>query len=120
MTDTTPAPTAADQLRAAADKIRNLAEHATHQDRPRWFTGYTMRGTPVVLDHEEPSVVVEPRAADVESVSRYIAALDPALGTALADWLDAAARDADAQAGTDRYPLAVARLILDPETDPRD
>lgn len=43
----------------------------------------------------------------------YIATMHPGVALALADWLDAAARDEEAgPMRGDRYPLAVADLIL--------
>ncbi|MEV0015412.1 hypothetical protein [Streptomyces tendae] len=99
--------TPADELRTAAARLRELAEHATHENRPNWTTGNTLSSrTPVVVDHtEEPSVLVETYAARLEAVNRYIAAMDPALGAVLADWLDQAARyyDAGVQAAADVF-----------------
>ena len=85
--------TPAAELRAAADRLRDLAERAIHEDRPQWNTGHTLGSrSPVVIDHAEtPSVLIESYAARLEAVNRYVAAMDPALGLALANWLDAAA-----------------------------
>lgn len=102
----------------AAARLRQLAEHATHEDRPVWMFGYTMRSrTPVVLDHpDKPSVLIETYAANLEAVNRYIAAMDPAVGLALAAWLESwtgielnehGPMPEDAQ-----HALAVARQIL--------
>lgn len=103
----------ADELRAAAQTLRDLATRATHEDRPHWSTGHTLGSrSPVVIDHPEtPSVLIETYAARLEAVNRYVAAMDPALGAALADWLE------DEVAGDDcgeitPYALAVARRIL--------
>ncbi|MEU8473728.1 hypothetical protein [Streptomyces hygroscopicus] len=50
--------------------------------------------------------------------AEYAAAMGPALGLALAAWLDSAAEDAE-QVGPDPHALAVARQILDEETESR-
>lgn len=125
--------TPAETLRAAAETLRDLADRATHDDRPHWTTGHTLGSrTPVVVDHPEtPSVLVETYAARLEAVNRYIAVMDPALGAALADWLERTAKLAALYAelhhaetgttvadphpdGTIRDALAVARAILEP------
>lgn len=80
----------AEELRTASARLRELAERATHEDRPHWNTGRTLGSrSPVVVDHAEtPSVLIETYAARLEAANRYIAAMDPALGMALADWLE--------------------------------
>lgn len=85
MSDTLPA----DTLRTAAERLRELAERAIHEERPQWSTGHTLGSrSPVVVDHaESPSVLIESYAARLEAVNRYVAAMDPALGLALAKWL---------------------------------
>jgi hypothetical protein len=97
----------ADELRTAAARLRELAERATHENGPHWSTGHTLGSrSPVVLDHpEEPSVLIETYAARLEAVNRYIAAKDPALGTAVAGWLGQAAHyyDAGVQAADDVF-----------------
>ncbi|MGA4900299.1 hypothetical protein ACPCAJ_21195 [Streptomyces griseoincarnatus] len=97
----------ADELRQAANNIRELAARAMHEDRARWSTGHTLGSrSPVVVDHPEtPSVLIETYAARLESVNRYIAAMDPSVGAALADWLDQAAHyyDAGVQAADDVF-----------------
>lgn len=86
------------ELRAAADRLRDLADRAIHEGRPQWNTGHTLGSrSPVVIDHAEtPSVLIESYAARLEAVNRYVAAMDPALGLTLAAWLEAAARDYEA------------------------
>ncbi|AJP04756.1 hypothetical protein TU94_28235 [Streptomyces cyaneogriseus subsp. noncyanogenus] len=86
-TQTTPA----DELRAAAARLRELAARAMHEDRPHWDTGHTLGSrSPVVLDHPEtPSVLIETYAARLQAVNRYIAAMDPAVGSAVATLLEA-------------------------------
>lgn len=103
----------ADELRAAASRLRELAERATHENRTAWSTGNTLGSKiPVVVDDpEQPSVLIETYAARLEAVNRYVAAMDPALGLALAAWLDQAAEDAE-QIGADPHAIAVARSIL--------
>ncbi|MFJ3289929.1 hypothetical protein ACIPMW_32175 [Streptomyces sp. NPDC086669] len=112
------------ELRTAAQTLCELAERATHEDRPHWNTGHTLGSrSPVVVDHPEtPSVLIETYAARLEAVNRYIAAMDPSVGAALAELLEA---EADvvaariAQDGTDEYAadfgthhlLQIARLI---------
>lgn len=86
-------PTPADELRTAASRLRELAERATHDTRSHWHTGHTRgsRSSVVLDDAEAPSVLIETYAARLEAVNRYVAAMDPALGAALADWLEEAA-----------------------------
>ncbi|MFC8515513.1 hypothetical protein [Streptomyces sp. NPDC057257] len=112
----------AGELRAAATKLRALATAASddsgstnwHASRhfpelpdstftALWATGVRSligggggRGRP-------PGYVSAP-------VGDYIAALDPAVGLLFADWLDAAAVDAE-QIGPAPHALAVARAI---------
>lgn len=106
--------TPAEELRTAAARLRELAERAIHEDRPRWNTGHTLGSrSPVVVDHAEtPSVLIETYAARLEAVNRYIAAMDPALGVALASWLEWQLRalDEGGIAAPDAA-LAVARQI---------
>ncbi|WP_236241137.1 hypothetical protein [Streptomyces sp. CC228A] len=123
--------TPADELRTAAALLRDLAERATHENRPHWHTGHTLGSrSPVVIDHpDEPSVLIETYAARLEAVNRYVVAMAPAIGTALADWLEHTAKLASlyadlhhAETGTPvaephpdgaiRNALAVARAIL--------
>lgn len=122
MTDQTPA----DELRAAAQRIRDLAERAIHEDRPHWSTGNTLGSrSPVVIDDpEQPSVLIETYAARLEAVNRYIAAMDPALGRAVADLLEARLWIAENDPGsfgtaTDTAALALARAITQPIEESR-
>ncbi|MFI0156157.1 hypothetical protein [Streptomyces lydicus] len=100
-------------LRAAANKLRALAHAATYEDRTTWAPGHTKGSlSAVVLDHpERPGVLIEIWAAHLEDVNAYIAAMGPALGLALADWLAGAAEDAE-QIGASHHALTVARQIL--------
>ena len=65
------------------------------------------------VERRHTETIAEP--ANV-ATSAYIAMMHPPLALALADWLDAAARDEEGGAGRggqgDRYPLAVADAIL--------
>ena len=120
MTTDTPAA----ELRAAAEKLRDLAAAVGDPDRPGrpWHTdqcGDKSRG-------ECPCIVAQGHTSTTSGVSTslnyiadtehpdlaaYIAAMDPSVGLALADWLDSAAEDAE-QIGADHHALAVARRIL--------
>ncbi|WP_329592169.1 hypothetical protein OG195_27395 [Streptomyces sp. NBC_01362] len=119
--------TPADELRAAAEKLRALATAAsTDTDgnptaqwnaEPRWpdapdghwnlYGGYTSRddgrrfGWPRLNrgGSQHRQAYMQPQHAT------YIAAMGPGVGLALADWLDAAAPD-------DQHALAVARQVL--------
>ncbi|MCG0066511.1 hypothetical protein L0F81_25050 [Streptomyces tricolor] len=114
----------ATELRTAAQTLRDLAARATHENRRHWTTGNTLGSrSPVVIDHpEQPSVLIETWAARLEAVNRYIAAMDPAVGTLLAQLLDVEADVVAARTahdGTEAYALDygtnrlldIARLI---------
>lgn len=82
-----------DTIRSAAARLRQLATAAAHNDRADWTTGHTL-GTrsPVVIDDpQEPTVLIETYAARLEDVNAYVAAMDPATGSDIADWLGATA-----------------------------
>ena len=113
--------TAADELRAASARLRELAGRAT--DAP-WSTAwngqqYELRGPdeaayPIAewtyaINTTEPKVSEE-RAECNTADADWIAAMHPGVGHALADWLDSAAEDAE-QIGADFRALAVARQI---------
>lgn len=124
----------AELLRHAAAALRDAAEQATHEQGPRWVLGETKGSrSKVVLDHpDSPTVLIETWAARLERVNTYLTLVGPATGTALAEWLDYAARRHDAlvtaahqvwaddTAGrdkhitdtTDQRALAVARAVL--------
>ena len=119
--------TPADQLTAAADKLRELATTASTdgRDKPttRWHfkkrderTGYLYAENP-----DGPGVRLllggssgpHGRGSHPGMRTRhgeYVAAMDPTVGIALADWLASAAEDAE-QIGPDPHALAVARAI---------
>lgn len=107
--------TPAATIARAAARLRELAERATHEGRIVWTTGHTLGSrSPVVLDHpDEPSVLIETYAARLEAVNRYVAAVGPATGLAVAAWLDQAAEALIGVDVPDDEPaLAVARQIL--------
>ena len=125
--------TPADELRAAATKIRNLATAASTDNdgkptanwntKPCWpedddgnrflFGDHLTRDDdrtiswPLLLrggrQHHQPYMHAQH--------AEYAAAMGPTVGLALADWLDSAARDAE-HIGPDPHALAVARAVL--------
>lgn len=129
--------TPADELRAAAKRLRGLAEAAatgrrgeptahwafverTLDSGKRWGSGMLH-----AVDHLEGDddrrlgqALIhgggQPRGAGPSMAAQhgeFIAAMGPAAGILLADWLDSAAEDAQ-QVGPDPHALAVARQIL--------
>ena len=156
--------TPADELRRAAALLRTLATEASvsNSGHPtaHWTVRYQPGPTPDVPPRTDRSFYLDavdevnekglgahrilhgggggsgrPRAASIApQYGRYIATMDPTLGLALADWLDAAAvtydatvkgaagvwsdptdaaeRDAWVAKQTDQHALAVARQIL--------
>ncbi|MGW8326512.1 hypothetical protein ACWGLE_01250 [Streptomyces sp. NPDC055897] len=116
MTDTSPA----GELQAAAERLRALASDATpgvwhvtewQQDDCGYEAGIgTTPGDYDVVGHGYEGGGVE-RLAD----ARYIAALHPGVGAALADWLDSwsgiEVREDAAMPEDLRHALAVARKI---------
>jgi hypothetical protein len=104
----------------AADRLRDRAASAIHEDRLTWSTGHTLGSkSPVVVDDQEkPSVLIETWAPRLEAVNAYLALLGPATGLALADWLTAYAGHLAATAHPEWQEtvagpaLAVARAIL--------
>ena len=110
MTNQTPA----DELRAAAEKLRALADAAT--PGPWEQTGIGDYGWTVTTPgtHVAETDDSDRGRADAD----WIAAMHPGVGLALADWLDLAATEYDPAADvqeTDRShdaALAVARAVL--------
>lgn len=99
--------TPADQLRTAAEKLRHLAGIAS--PGPWRTTGAGDHGWTVSMPSS--GLAIETEDSEQGAVDAdYIAAMHPGVGTALADWLDSAAVDAE-QIGADHRALAVARLI---------
>jgi hypothetical protein len=119
--------TPAEELRAAAEKLRTLTKTVDAPDLPdqSWHVE--------ACSNEEtgdcPCIVAQGRVsfgdgdstamfyvADAETpeCAAYIAAMGPPVALALADWLDSAAIDAG-QIGPDHRALAVARALLSGE-----
>lgn len=107
--------THADELRTAATTLRNLAEAAakdtgsptwtaarTHPENPTWTSSTVLAGSVPVIHGGHPFLTGP--AAD------YIAAVGPATGLAIADWLDSAAIESGL-IGTGHHALTVARAI---------
>ncbi|RAJ70235.1 hypothetical protein K378_01400 [Streptomyces sp. Amel2xB2] len=93
--------TPADELRAAAARLRALADMASPGTWERG--GYGDYGWTVRLGDTDDSELGKANAA-------YIAAMGPIVGTALADWLASAAVAAE-WIGPDPRAVAVARAI---------
>jgi hypothetical protein len=115
---------AADQLRRAAATLRERAGAATpgpwqHSDanegtmhHPGWMvTNDAFHNPPA--DEDAPWLAVELHTG-VEADAAYIATVDPAVGLALADWLDGISNAERHEVnGADlHHALAVARAIL--------
>jgi hypothetical protein len=116
--------TPADELRTAAAKLRTLATSASTDRHGRDISTWTSHH---VGDHDARLYGPDhvniirggsngPHGRGIRPhlhppVADYIAAMGPPVGTALADWLDSAAEDAE-QIGPDYHALAVARQIL--------
>lgn len=131
------APTPADELRKAAEKLRTLAttatpgpwrQHDTHLGQYGYAaTVLSGEGNDTDLRAWLPSMSHKPwdEARNVWPDALYIAAMHPGVGAALADWLDSAAElheegphhdcqwcgDEDWPCADIRHALAVARLI---------
>jgi len=121
--------TPGDELRAAAEHLRALANAAVHDGRHTWTTAATLGSkSPVVVDDEQqPTVLIETFASRLEDVNRYLAAVDPKAGLLLADLLESVSYDPDDSAlddpGSDRHDacdrtvcapsaaLALARIL---------
>ncbi|MEU5624248.1 hypothetical protein [Streptomyces tendae] len=113
----------ADELRTAADKLRKLATAATPGPWRNHDTHLGQHGhTATVLSGEGndtdlrawlPSQNHEPwdETRNVRNDAAYIAAMDPGVGTALADWLEETARNSEPFETINARALAVARAI---------
>jgi hypothetical protein len=122
--------TPADELRAAADRIRKLIEAVPSKhwgDRP-WHAEECsdtddMSPCPCIVaqgeyrDFDQPQTPPVQYVADAETPEHaaYIAAMHPGVGGALADWLDSwtgvELREDAALPEDARHALAVARAI---------
>jgi len=105
-------PTPAETIRAAATRLREAAEKATPGP---WgavedYDGrYFVEGVAVMLaDPDDPETWY-----DAQPDAAYVALVNPVVGLAVADWLDAAASSSYFSSGTHRA-LAVARALLAP------
>ncbi|MFJ3834477.1 hypothetical protein ACIPY6_03050 [Streptomyces sp. NPDC090054] len=101
--------TPADELRAAAEKLRTLAAEAS----PAPWTANRW-GNVETAGYEEVAEVW-PLRAKPHANADHIAAMHPGVGTALADWLDATASyytPGPAHPTHVVHALAVARAIL--------
>lgn len=88
--------TAANEIRAAADRLRTLATAAAHEDRTRREVGHTLgsKSRVVVDNHERPTVLIESWAAHREQVDDYLAAFaSPVVGLGVALWLEKTATE---------------------------
>ncbi|MEZ7005600.1 hypothetical protein [Streptomyces sp. AD55] len=101
--------TPADELRAAADKLRHDSAAAHRAPPAPWIV------TDENVARCADGMIVADRSGTDHPAERadlpYIAAMDPAVGLALAAWLEAAAEDAR-QIGASPHALAVARQLL--------
>ena len=115
-------PSPAGTLRAAAEKLRDAATNATPDICPEWTANairHVARKAAIDCSHDEHQDT--PPEWDPHHDAPYFAVMHPGVGAALADWLDHHALaverlrnlfDGELPAGSDRYPLAVARAIL--------
>jgi hypothetical protein len=105
--------TSADELRAAAARLRELA---TAVPAPPWSPGgigdygWTIHCGDLAIDRNSISLDTRMDNDEGEALAQYIAAMHPDVGTALADLLDTAATDTDIT-GPDPQALTIARLI---------
>jgi hypothetical protein len=116
-------------LRAAAQHLRSLSQAATPGPWRQHDTHLGQYGhTATVLSGERnttelrawlPTMSQESwdETRNVWADAAYIATMHPGVGKALADWLDAAAEDAE-MIGPDPHALTTARQILAEETTP--
>jgi hypothetical protein len=109
--------TPADELRAAAAKLRTLLANPELTAGP-WLSldhgDRLLRNQPGDEDRAPVYVVDEPMSNGANA--DYIEVMHPGVGAALAAWLDTAAYDAE-MVGPDSNALTLARLI-NPEPTP--
>jgi hypothetical protein len=104
----------ADELRAAADKLRALITDLRDCRGPWYVVNRKQRPYPQRIDNIGVPYVVASTTTDPShppTIADYIAAMHPGVGRAVADWLTAAADEAET-IGTDPEALAVAQAIL--------
>lgn len=104
----TPERTPAEELRAAASELRAVAGAVT-ADRPTWFADGQLHDAEVFTDLSWTTLT----GAD----AAWISAMTPALAEPLAEWLEDASGDFEAEHRTEPemsnefHALAVARVI---------
>lgn len=101
----------AQEIRAAAQRLRDAARAATINDRTTWRLNRTgLTRTPVITDHPTgPTVLVEAFAEHHPAVNTYLATFaSPATALAVADLLHAASLLADEQPGSRLAAAATA------------
>ena len=123
--------TPADELRTAAEKIRELIDGVPRDlwgDRPWHVEACSDKATgdcPCIVTQgeykpfDQPQVPMIQYVADAETTghANYIAAMHPGVGLALADWLESTAESLDStthpgwQETVAPHALAVARAI---------
>ncbi|MFD3333558.1 hypothetical protein ACFWV1_13060 [Streptomyces sp. NPDC058700] len=107
--------TPADELKAAADKLRKHATAAETKRPGRWYPGAA--GSVICPRKGGVDYVTPHTIPDGAEVARYIAVMGPDVGHALADWLDhhanilTAATQYDPDSNLARPALAVARAL---------
>ncbi|MGW1979204.1 hypothetical protein [Streptomyces sp. NPDC001889] len=106
--------TPADTLRAAASRLRALAtavpDGPWHSD-PEFDSCTYEQGVYTSTAPRERVAEVYGKGDQPKSIARYVAAMHPGLGAALAEWLEDAA-DGDDRGEISPYALEVARQIL--------
>lgn len=105
--------TAAETLRAASARLRELTADIGHVPTPWIQQPYPAKQGVLTAPGEETPILM----AFWGSVSEYAAAMNPAVGLALSNWLDQAADAFEGVECPDDEPaLVLARLINPKET----
>ena len=105
--------TPADELRTAADKLRQDAEAARRASPPPWAVTdeYVVRCADGMIVADRSGTIHPAERADLP----YIAAMHPGVGAALADWLESWTGIDLYEAGSlpedAKHALAVARAV---------
>lgn len=111
--------TPAAEMRAAAEKLREVAAAATPGICPHWTymaVRHIARNCEIECDHDEHRTVDQPTWDRYEDAP-FIATVHPGVGVALADWLEwQAAALTDGRIAVPAPALAVARQVLGTET----
>ncbi|MFC7817594.1 hypothetical protein ACFUTR_23470 [Streptomyces sp. NPDC057367] len=110
--------TPADELRTAADKLRELLDHLGDCRGPWYVVNREQRPYPQRIDNIGVPYVVASTTTDPShppTIADYICAMHPGVGKALADWLESWVgidfNEHAAMAGDLAHALAVARRI---------